>query len=84
MTVAKTNASIHQGILLFRQWSSSDISTFLDKREVRGLPERVRDTIVLIECSKSLVVWLHGSLACQRLLPQMCVHYTQGTTHLAF
>ena len=55
-----------------------------DKREVRGLPERVRDTIVLIECSKSLVVWLHGSLACQRLLPQMCVHYTQGTTHLAF
>ena len=31
MTVAKTNASIHQGILLFRQWSSSDISTFLDE-----------------------------------------------------
>ena len=33
----------------------------LDKQEVRGLPERVRDTIELIECSKSagcLVAWL--------------------------
>ena len=33
----------------------------LDKRQGRGLPERVGDTIVLIECSKSagcLVAWL--------------------------
>ena len=34
MTVAKTNANIHHGILLFHQqwqWSSTDILTFLDE-----------------------------------------------------
>ena len=31
MTVAKTNANIHHGIWLFRQWISSDILTFLDE-----------------------------------------------------